>query len=143
MALRASNHMFWPFGRQNPTSTSAETRSATARAREADLDAIERFYITPDRSAIRGFLMQRPFLVTLLFEAHQEIARFFSNSPLRLTLTADPENDDDHHLMLHIVTSLEPEQAIVNLQALDSAWWLDALVRAHHALSISIMPDEL
>ena len=145
MALQAFNGSLWSFRQSNPTTTGSwvETRSATARARDIDLDAIERFFVVPDRNAVRGFLMQRPFLVPLLLEAHGEIGNCFSGSSLRLMVVTDREDEHDRHLTLYIVTSLEPEKALARLQALDEAWWLDTLDRAQGALSISITPDEL
>lgn len=145
MALRASQFSLWSFGQSSTTAQQAwtETRSATSRARGVHLDALERLYVIADRNAVRGFLIQRPFLVPLLFEAHQEIARFFTGASLRLAIVTDPEDEHDRHLTLFIVTSLDAEDAVARLQALDAAWWLDALIRARSALSISITPDEL
>jgi hypothetical protein len=145
MALRASRFSLWLLGQSGTTAqqTWIETRSATSRAHDVDLDALERLYVIADRNAVRGFLMQRPFLVPLLFEAYNEIARFFSGSSLRLAIVTDPEDELDRHLTLYIVTSLEPDDAVTRLRALDTAWWLDALGRARSALSISITPDDL
>lgn len=128
----------FPFTAQLTT----ETRSATGRPREVDLDAVERFFITEDRNAVRAFLTQRPFLVPLLFEARQEIVLSFGNSPLHLAVTTDSE-DGIRHLTLSICTSLPPQAAVAQLQQFDARWWLDALDRARGALLISITSDEL
>jgi hypothetical protein len=110
--------------------------------REFELDAIERFFVVDDRSAVRSFVIQRPFLVPLLFEAYQEISLYFGNASLQLKLITDPE-DDSRRLTVTIMTSLSPDDAVERLQQLDEQWWLDALGRTRGALSISISADEL
>ena len=127
MALRASGSSLWSL-RQSSTTTQqtwTETRSATARARDVDLDTLERLYVIADRNTVRSFLVQRPFLVPLLFEAYSEIAGLFGVSSLQLVVVTDPEDAHDRHMILSIVTDLEPEAAVTRLQALDVAWWLD------------------
>ncbi len=138
MTAQAPLLSFWPLNRN----VSVETRSATTRVREFELDAIERFFVVDDRSAVRSFVIQRPFLVPLLFEAYQEISLYFGNASLQLKLITDPE-DDSRRLTVTIMTSLSPDDAVERLQQLDEQWWLDALGRTRGALSISISADEL
>jgi hypothetical protein len=143
MSHQALRFTRMPFGTLSTLSeTITETRSVTTRAREADLDLLERMYIITDRNAVRGFLTHRPFLVPLLFEAHSEIATFFAGAPLRLAVVIDPEDENARHLTLSIMTSLPPSAAVDRLQALDTAWWLDAIDRARGALSTSVTSDE-
>lgn len=121
--------------------TFTETRSVTTRPREADLDALERRFVLVDRDVVRGFLTHRPFLVPLLFEAQQEVQQFFPGATLHLAVATDPEDESDRHLQLVIHSALSPECAVAQLQALDSAWWIDTIDRARHALSLSIAPE--
>lgn len=143
MSLQSLRSSLLPVSAGNAASLTSETRSVTARAREADLDLLERMFVLADRNAVRAFLAHRPFLVPLLFDSHSEIAKIFPGAPLRLAVVVDPEDENDRHLTLSIVASFQPDVAIKKLQVLDDSWWLDAIDRARCALSISITTDEL
>jgi hypothetical protein len=88
-------------------------------------------------AAITSFLRQSPHLVPLLLETYGQIClRFGSESRIALELFTDPEADSDRGLVAIIRARLTPEQAQRAMDDFDMEWWLDALPRAKHKLTI-------
>ena len=95
-----------------------------------------------EASAIAQFLMQQPFLLSLLVEASEEIEQIFEpDVRLFLELEEDPEEDFDE-LFIVIQTDKEGEEALALLSELDETWFLEVLPRARNLLNLTVETED-
>jgi hypothetical protein len=88
---------------------------------------------------VETFLGQNLFLIDLLLIAHGKIRKYFGTGPrLDLKVVKDPEVGEDRRLFVLIRTKLHPEDALDQLDELYDDWWLDALSKADHKMSIDV-----
>lgn len=104
---------------------------------KSDLKRLLRRFSVRDQAAVQRFLVEHAFLAPLLTAAPDRISEHFSLPSLALEVLADPEGAGEE-LVLSILTDLEPEAALQRLDALDEAWWLDALAQAQGKLNIGL-----
>lgn len=92
-----------------------------------------------DFHTVVPFLRQNPILVPLLLEMYGQIClRFGSENRLALENFTDPEAGSDHGLVVLVRTRLTPERAREMIDDFDMEWWLDALPRAQHKLTVVV-----
>ena len=103
-----------------------------------ELAGLEHSYTFKERAEVLRFLDEYPFLVPLLLEAPPKIEDHFPESPLFLTVLADPEVGDDAQLVLSIGVDFPPDQALLRLQQLDIEWWLDSVSQTEGRLCIDV-----
>ena len=104
----------------------------------AELGARYRFR---DPEAVVGFLREHPYLVPLLHEARDQIARHFGpGAPVALQVVIDREVEDQRELFALVETDLPAAVAKRRLDDLDAAWWLAALDRGRCNLTIDVEP---
>ena len=91
---------------------------------QAEIEALEQMYAFRGRSEILQFLTQHPFLVPVLLEAPVKIRHYLAGSQLFLEVIPDPEIPDWVHLVLSILTKLDPNDAVDRLNQLEWNWGL-------------------
>src|SRR5687768_182782 len=100
--------------------------------------ALEAVFMLQDRKRVLAFLEQHSSLQPLILEAHDEIRKYFPDSPLTLEVLADPEFPANPQLVLYIVTRLHADEALGVLDQLDETWWFGAMHRAGDQFSINL-----
>lgn len=91
-----------------------------------------------NKDSITAFLDQYPEITTKLFEARENILKFFPNHSFALEVMADPENEDDPQLILYIQTTLSPDEAIERLDKFDDEWWLDVDIAIQEKVCLTV-----
>jgi len=91
-----------------------------------------------EQAAIHRFLAKHPFLIPLLSEASIEIANHFPRPLLSLAVATDPEEFIADQLVVSIVTTLNPGEAVAALHRFDKAWWLNSVKRSQGKLCITL-----
>ena len=91
---------------------------------QSDIEALEQLYTFRGRSEILEFMTQHPFLVPVLLEAPEKIRHDFADSQLFLEVIPDTEIPDWVHLVLSILTKLDPNDAVDRLNQLEWNWGL-------------------
>jgi hypothetical protein len=103
------------------------------------IQTLEQKYTFRNRNEVIGFLENHPFLVSILIEAYEKIAKYFNEYPqIVLKVIIDPEVPDDRQLVASIKTRLSPEEALEKLDSFDSEWWLQSIDRARGELCINV-----
>lgn len=91
-------------------------------------------YTVRDPAEIRAFVAARPHVTTFLEDAPHQILRFFPDAALLLEYQVDPD-DGKEMLLLRVSTDHAPADALIRLDGLLDAWYLD--------LSLAIRRDAL
>ncbi|HEY9634603.1 MAG TPA: hypothetical protein V6D14_14415 [Coleofasciculaceae cyanobacterium] len=91
---------------------------------KAHIETLERFYTLRERPEILPFLEKFPFLVPPLLEAPDKIRQHFPDAKLFLQVVDDPEIIDYVHLVLSILTKIDPDDAVSKLNQVDKEWEL-------------------
>lgn len=105
----------------------------------AEFAAVRELYGFRGYGEVRQFLNQHRNLLPILIDAKREIDLHFGNStPATLEVSIDADDPTDRELFLSILTSLDPDDALDRLDALDRSWWLAVLPRAHGKLTIGL-----
>jgi hypothetical protein len=149
VAFQIAGHSLWQRGEtgvisESPVVVPVESQAiALALKDPAETDNATRLlswiYEFRDFRAITSFLRQNSRLLPLLLEVYGQVRlRFGSDSRLALERFTDPEADSDHGLVVIIGVNLTPEQAQKAMDDFDMEWWLDALPRAEHRLTIVV-----
>jgi hypothetical protein len=112
--------------------------SATTLVPKKHLELLEYLYYTDNFKTLFTFLDHHPFLVPILIEAFFQIARFFPSFVGFLEVHIDPDDSTDRQIMLSIMTSLSPEDALATLDQLDEQWWFDEVGKAQGKLCIML-----
>lgn len=118
------------------------TRGSALHPQPDHLFQIAERYTIRDELRIPRFLEAHSFLFDLLFAASARIESYFPGRPLILEHITDPDAErleQADHLVLCIATDQEVSEAMTQLQRFEADWWLDALPRAHGALSIDLL----
>ncbi len=90
-------------------------------------------------AAVVAFLHDHAYLVPLLNEAADQIARHFgAETPVVLEVVVDREAEDQRELFALIQADLPFADAKRRLDDLDASWWLEALERARCNLTIDV-----
>jgi hypothetical protein len=92
---------------------------------QGDLKTLEQFYTLRQKSEILQFLEKYPFLIPPLLEAPDKIHQHFPNAKLFLQVVDDPEIIDYVHLVLSILTNIDPDDAALKLNQVDKEWELN------------------
>lgn len=75
---------------------------------------------------IISYVEKREHLKDIIISARNEILRYFPNDKLMITVFHDPEEKQERNeLVIHIISSLDPETALQLLDDFDENWWLD------------------
>lgn len=92
-----------------------------------EVTLLSRLYNIRRESEVFKFLEDKPFIISLVLEAHERIRDYFgSSTELVLEVITDPEATEDYELVIFVRTSLSPDDAFSMLELLDEEWWLDA-----------------
>ena len=86
-------------------------------------EILERFFEIGDSHVLEVLSKDQKLAEFLVNEAYNKIKEFFPESKLVLRCYRDPETDDDT-LTLHIVVSMDPNEAFEALKKFDEMWWL-------------------
>jgi hypothetical protein len=98
---------------------------------EEELALLEQKYIVKDKTEIRQFLRDHPYLVQLLLDTHREIKAYFPNSEVFLDMSIEPEEaDDKENLIGSIATDLPSDEALETLEKFYDNWWWQASKKA-------------
>jgi hypothetical protein len=98
--------------------------TAPSPVSQADIATLEQFYTLREKPEILEFLEKHPFLLPPLLEAPDKIRRHFPREQLFLQVVPDPEIFDYVHLVLSILTNIDPDDAVSRLNQLDKEWEL-------------------
>ena len=77
---------------------------------------------------ILDFLSKNPEVKSFLFEAYDEIRKYFPEGELVLDIMEYPE-DSEPTLLVLIETQLSPDEALKRLDEFDKHWWLERVDR--------------
>ena len=115
----------------------SDRRDTALDERIASLAALYRF---DDPAAVTDFLSRHDFLVDLLIEAREHIRTHFGpDTPTALEVFYDLDDElGEPELVALIETTLSAEEALLHLDRLDEAWWLDAVQRGRFILMITL-----
>ncbi len=113
--------------------------TATAAAESALIADLGVRYIFRDPTAVTTFLRDHAYLVPLLDEAADQIARHFGEmTPVVLEVVVDREAENQRELFALIQADLPFAEANRRLDELGDSWWLEALDRARCNLTIDV-----
>jgi hypothetical protein len=117
------------------TSQPDQDRQAGAPGPAPDWHAL---YEIENPAQVDAYVRRYPFLVPLLTDAPDHIARHFG--PHRgLVLEAAVFHDDGtQHLYLLVRTTDALEDAVTRRDRLDEQWWLDAMLDARARMTIDV-----
>lgn len=90
---------------------------------QSDIKSLDKLYTLRERTETLEFINKYPFLVPVLLEAPKRIYQYFPDSQLFLEAIPDPEMVNYVQLVLSILITLEPEDAVDRLNQLDREWW--------------------
>jgi hypothetical protein len=108
-----------------------------------DIESLEQLYRLRERSQVLEFINKHPFLLPVLLEAPAEIRQYFPDSQLFLEVVPDAEIPDWVHLVLSILMTLEPNDAVARLNQLDNDWSRSLPYQVHQKFfTILEYPDE-
>jgi len=105
-----------------------EIGASTVRALDFEISQLEAIYEFLNPFEVRGYFLDYPFLIELLFEAFPEIERFFGRNPrVVLKVVKDPDIEGEEQLFAYIHTALSAEEALNRMDRLDEEWFLDKI----------------
>lgn len=86
---------------------------------------------------VRTFLLEKDFLIRIVYEAVEKIRGIFKSEKLKLVLESDPEMATDSKVLsLKILTEMDPTKVINLLDKLNNEWWLEIKPRTRQKLII-------
>jgi hypothetical protein len=92
---------------------------------------LAQLYVFADFQTVRSFLVEaRDVRATLIDGFPQIVSVFGEQTPLHLTLERGPDDEDEDELFVLIHSSLDLDEGLAKLAALDDRWWRDAAARA-------------
>lgn len=103
---------------------------------EAQLNVLEDLYQIIDQEQVNSFLTKNQGIIRVLFDAQQQIRKYFINEPLRLKVEKDPEYEKEE-LVIYIETERQVDDVYARLEQLDQNWWLAELGNTNGLLSIA------
>ncbi|QSJ14233.1 hypothetical protein JYQ62_20090 [Nostoc sp. UHCC 0702] len=110
---------------------------------QTDIATLEQLYIFRGRTEILQFLDKYPFLIPVLLEAPEKIHHYFPDSQLFLEVVPDAEIIDWIHLILSILITLDPHEAVAKLHQLDEDWSIGLSHQVHQLFFTTLeYPDE-
>jgi len=101
-------------------------------------ESLESLYANADFPDVSKFVIDNPYLATLLKEAHGALRKIFPENRLRLEHRIDPEVPEDEKLFVWVETRASVEDALAQLDDFEDRWWLDNLEKAHGKLLIDV-----
>jgi len=105
----------------------------------SEVGELEAFYQFDDSAEqVVAFLPKHSFLLPLLVEAAQEIAKFFPNNQPLLHCFTNPEDKEDEMLFILLGTTEDTSQALHKLNQFEETWWLNEMTWGKGKLSIDI-----
>lgn len=102
-----------------------------------NLDELESMFKLRNKEAIQNFIQLKPFLIDVLKNCYQKIRDYFDDDKMELELLHDPM-DNEERLVLYILTSKAPKDAIKTLINFNKEWWVKNSVNARSYLSIDV-----
>ncbi|NER35560.1 MAG: hypothetical protein F6J93_16470 [Oscillatoria sp. SIO1A7] len=119
------------------------TDTAIATITTTEVETLEQFYSLPERAEVIQFIDKFPFLLPVLLEAPEKIRRYFPEEPLVLKVVRDPEIADYVQLVLSILTTLEPMEAVDRQNQLERYWWSGVSLQVWKQLCVLLeYPDD-
>ena len=113
--------------------------TSTIKTFEQTRQQIENLYIVKDAQAVRRFIRLHPFLAALLVEAYGQLSEFFGPNPqASLSVACDPEQEELAELLVSVMTPLEPDEALRQLDAFDDYWFLNQLDLVKGSLNFNL-----
>jgi len=130
-------------GFEPPKIIPAELEHSAWRTNDAQLDAgirlIGWLYEIRRAYATLPFLRKNLILIPLLSEMYGQIClRFGPETQIALDLFTDREAKSDFELLVIVRTRFTPELALRALDEFDVEWWLNALPRANHKVTVAV-----
>ncbi|HEY9876769.1 MAG TPA: hypothetical protein V6D12_25315 [Candidatus Obscuribacterales bacterium] len=101
------------------------TQIASPSIPQSEIESLEQLYTLRERAEVLQFLEKYPFLVPVLLEAPSSIRQDFPDEPLFIKVVPDPEIVDYVQLVLSILTTIDPHEAVNRLHHLDKNWLLN------------------
>lgn len=117
--------------------TAFESTAATTRISSAELALIGQLYQLRDRASVTQFLYGHHALSSLLIELAVVASVYLPQAALELGVVTDPE-EGGRELVLFLVTSQDPAEALAQLDRFDEEWWLDNRGRGRGEISVSL-----
>ncbi|MBC7823257.1 MAG: hypothetical protein H7126_05170 [Candidatus Parcubacteria bacterium] len=90
---------------------------------QTQIATLEKSYTLKQRLEILRFLEGSPEIVSTLLEAPVSIQHYFPTEKLFLDIRVDPEVANYQEIVLVILTSLDPQEALKRQRHLDQDWW--------------------
>ena len=105
-----------------------------------DLARVRAAYAFEDEDEVTAFLEEHPFLIPLLEEARGPLTVSFGvDTPIRLAVWLDPENEEDRALFARAETGTLPvRESLARLWEFYDAWWRDMLPVARDLLRFDV-----
>jgi len=99
----------------------------------------QNFSLMSDANEIVSFLDKNSFLLPILQEAGIKIKEYFNvqKKDLHLKLFEDPETGNKK-IILIIMVSMSPDEALERLNTLRTDWWLNVLDKTHWKMTIDV-----
>ncbi len=102
-------------------------------------EKLAELYQFREEKEVEAFLEKHPYLVPLLLEAREQVARYFGpETPVMLKVFYDSEDDEGAELFGLIQSKLSYEEARERLAQFDQGWWLENSSRGDCWLNINL-----
>lgn len=102
-----------------------------------NLEELESLFKLRNKEAIQHFIQLKQFLIDVLQNCYQKIRDYFDDDQLELELFHDPM-DNEERLVLYIITSKAPKDAIKTLIQFNKEWWVKNSINVRSYLSIDV-----
>lgn len=101
-------------------------------------DTVLSLFDVPDRESVLSYLDAHEKLLPVLAEARQEIANYFLESRLELSVFPDPDDLTLTELFIYIHTTLSVDEAMKRLNSFDKNWYIEADRRAGQTFNVNL-----
>jgi hypothetical protein len=105
----------------------------------SEISQLEAIYSFHNPDEIKRFLSSYDFIIEYLFEAHDQIRRFFGEHIIEILLEYDKDpNENFKGLFVVIKTNLSPAESLDLLEKFDEEWWLGVDFKIRSLISITV-----
>lgn len=103
-----------------------------------NLEELDSLFTLKNKEAIKDFIQHKTFVIDVLKNCYHKIRDYFGNNvEMELELLHDPM-DNEEKLVLYILTSMSPKDAIKTLIQFNKEWWIKNSVSVRNYMSIDV-----
>ncbi len=98
----------------------------------------EQRFLIDDLESVRSFVIESPYILSLLEDASRRLREFFPLCPQVLHLAPEHSSTANCDLVLAVQTSMDSPSALAILHEFEEAWWAANAYRAGGSLTVTL-----